>query len=98
MIENIWFTLSVILNLVLLLMYIFVTAFWKECGRRWKRDEVKAATEQNRLRDELEKVWVERDKLRKLLNYALPHIECTNSEQSSLITVIGEYLQALKGE
>lgn len=37
------------------------------------------------------------EKLRKLLQDALPHIECKNNSQSGLITEIGEYLeQALK--
>jgi len=38
------------------------------------------------------------DRLRELLQAALPYIECKNNSQSGLITEIGEYLQqALKG-
>ncbi len=34
-------------------------------------------------------------RLRELLAAALPNIECTNSNQSGLITAIGEYLEGL---
>jgi len=36
--ENLWFTLSAVLNVTLLLMYFFARAVWKECGRQWKKD------------------------------------------------------------
>lgn len=44
-----WFTMATIINLALLLMCILYRAFWREAGRRWKK-------ETKQLQTELEKV------------------------------------------
>ena len=42
--------------------------------------------------DKLEQLQAERNQVIKFLEDALPHIECKNDSQSSLITTIGEFL------
>lgn len=37
------------------------------------------------------------ERLSELLGEVLPHVECANPMQSQLITEIGQYLEALKG-
>ncbi len=62
-------------------------------------DVVWAIKRCNELQDETDKqkerikdLEAENEKLRKLLQDALPHIECKNNSQSGLITEIGELL------
>lgn len=43
-------------------------------------------------------VQAENTRLKELLGEVLPHVECVNPIQSQLITEIGEYLEALKGD
>ena len=47
---------------------------------------------------QIKRLEAENEKTQKLLQEALPHIECKNNSQSGLITEIGEYLQALEAE
>lgn len=47
--------------------------------------------------DQLENLKFENKRLVSFLQDALPHIECMTNSQSSLITAISEYLQALEG-
>lgn len=46
--------------------------------------------------NEIEQLQSRISELEKMLSDALPHIECKNAFQSSLITAIGEYFEALK--
>ncbi len=36
--NRMWFTIATILNLVLMLMCVLYRAFWKEAGRRWRKE------------------------------------------------------------
>ena len=48
--------------------------------------------------EELESLEAENKQAIKFLEEALPYITCENHFQSGLITAIGTFLQALKGE